>query len=92
MIHDSDDVPHAVPIDDEIDLHAFAPRDVPSVVDAYLEAAHARGLREVRVVHGRGSGVQRARVHQVLRAHPLVIDHRDDPRAHLGATIVTLRD
>lgn len=92
MIHDPDDAPHDVPIDDEIDLHAFASRDVPSVVDAYLEAAHARGLREVRVVHGRGIGVQRARVHQVLRAHPLVTDHRDDPRAHLGATIVTLRD
>jgi len=86
------DTPHDVPIDDEIDLHAFAPRDVPSVVDAYLEAAHARGLREVRLVHGRGIGVQRARVHQVLRDHPLVIAHRDDPRAHLGATLATLRD
>lgn len=90
--HDPDDTPHAVPIEDELDLHPFAPRDVPSVVDAYLEAAHARGLREVRLVHGRGIGVQRARVHQVLRAHPLVIEHHDDPRAHLGATLVLLRD
>jgi DNA-nicking Smr family endonuclease len=87
-----DDTPHDVPIDEELDLHPFAPRDVPSVVEAYLEAAHARGLREVRLVHGRGIGVQRARVHEVLQAHPLVIDHRDDPRAHLGATLVVLRD
>lgn len=92
-VNDADDAaPHDVPIDQELDLHAFAPRDVPSVVEAYLEAAHARGLREVRLVHGRGIGVQRARVHQVLRAHPLVIGHRDDPRAHLGATLVVLRD
>lgn len=87
-----DDEAFEIPIEPELDLHAFAPRDVPSVVEAYLEAAHARGFREVRLVHGRGIGVQRARVHQVLQTHPLVVHHRDDPRAHLGATWVVLRD
>ena len=87
-----DDRAHLVPIGPEFDLHPFAPRDIPGVVDAYLEEAHIRGFREVRVVHGRGVGVQRARVQQVLRTHPLVSSFRDDPRSHLGATLVTLRD
>ena len=86
------DAPHIVPIGPEFDLHPFAPRDIPDVVDAYLKEAHAVGLRLVRLVHGRGVGVQRARVHQVLSAHPLVASFYDDPRSHLGATIATLVD
>jgi DNA-nicking Smr family endonuclease len=85
------DGPVHVPIEDEIDLHAFAPRDIPSVVDEYLNAARARGFREVRIVHGRGHGVQRAIVQRLLATHPLVGAFRDDPRAHLGATLVVLR-
>ena len=84
------DDPHVVPIGPEFDLHPFAPRDIPDVVDAYLEEAWSRGFREVRLVHGRGIGVQRARVQQVLAAHPRVASFRDDPRSHLGATSVTL--
>ena len=86
------DDPHIVPIGPEFDLHSFAPRDIPDVVDTYLEAAHAAGLRLVRLVHGRGIGVQRARVQQVLAAHPRVLSFDDDPRSHLGATIVVLTD
>lgn len=81
---------YRIPIEDSLDLHAFAPRDVPSVVDEYLRAAHEAGLREVRVIHGRGIGVQRARVHQVLRDHPLVVSFGDAPESHLGATAVRL--
>ena len=84
-------VPHPVPIGPEFDLHSFSPRDIPDVVDAYLHEAHALGLRDVRLIHGRGIGVQRARVQQVLRDHPLVASYRDDPRAHLGATLATLK-
>jgi DNA-nicking Smr family endonuclease len=51
------DEPFPVPIEDALDLHAFAPRDVLSVVEAYLEAAHAMSLRQVRLIHGRGIGV-----------------------------------
>jgi DNA-nicking Smr family endonuclease len=82
--------PTVVPIEYELDLHAFAPRDIPSVVDEYLREAQARGLRSVRLVHGRGTGVQRAVVHRVLRGHALVSGFVDDPRAHLGATLVAL--
>ena len=82
--------PIRIPIADSLDLHAFAPRDIPSVVDEYLRAAHEAGLYEVRLIHGRGIGVQRARVHQVLRNHPLVVSLADAPESHLGATVVLL--
>ena len=84
------DEPVHVPIEEAIDLHAFAPRDIPSVVDEYLRAAYERGFRIVRLVHGRGRGVQRAVVHRLLTTHPLVATFHDDPRSHLGATIVSL--
>jgi DNA-nicking Smr family endonuclease len=84
------DEPHRVPIEPELDLHAFAPADIPSVVQEYVRAAHEAGIREVRLVHGRGKGVQRAIVQSVLERHPLVISFADDTRAHLGATIATL--
>ena len=91
----SDDSPEEqvvrLPIDGVLDLHAFAPRDAPSAVDAYLEAAREAGLSEIRIVHGRGIGVQRAVVHRILRAHPLVADYWDSPESHLGATMVKLR-
>lgn len=92
MIDDGHDDAHQVPIDGTLDLHAFAPGEIPSVVEEYIHAAHAVGLREVRLIHGRGSGVQRARVQQALRAHSLVESYGDAPESHLGATIVQLRD
>lgn len=79
-----------VPIEDRLDLHPFQPRDVPSVVDEYLRAAHDKGLTEVRLIHGRGIGVQRAVVRRLLRSHPLVRDFRDAPDSHLGATVVLI--
>lgn len=85
------DDPHRIPIEAELDLHAFAPRDIPSVVDEYLRAAHGAGLREVRLIHGRGIGVQRARVQQVLREHPLVESYGDATESHLGATVARLK-
>jgi DNA-nicking Smr family endonuclease len=83
------DVTH-VPIEAELDLHAFAPRDVASVVEEYVTAAAQAGFREVRVVHGRGRGVQRGIVQATLDRHPRVIEFWDDPAAHLGATIARL--
>ena len=83
--------PHRIPIEAAIDLHAFAPRDIPSVVEEYVSEAHASGLREVRVVHGRGTGVQRGIVQQALERHPLVMEFFDDPASHLGATIAILK-
>jgi dsDNA-specific endonuclease/ATPase MutS2 len=82
--------PIELPIEREIDLHAFAPRDIPSVVSEYIDAAVAAGLERVRVVHGRGRGVQRGIVQSVLDRHPQVIEFWDDPDSHLGATIARL--
>lgn len=86
-----DDGEVRIPIEGSIDLHAFAPRDVQSVVEEYVTAAHAAGLREVRLIHGRGKGVQRALVQQVLERHPLVVEFRDATETHLGATVAVLR-
>ena len=82
-----------IPIEDALDLHAFAPRDIPAVVADYLDAAHARGFTEVRLIHGRGVGVQRRIVQSVLAAHPLVAGFADAPpeRGGWGATLVRLR-
>jgi len=85
------DDPHRVPIEDHLDLHAFAPRDISSVVDAYIEAAAGAGFREVRVIHGRGRGVQRGIVQATLDRHPNVEEFRDDTASHLGATLVRLK-
>jgi dsDNA-specific endonuclease/ATPase MutS2 len=85
----SDD-PVRIPIEAALDLHAFAPNDIPSVVGEYLEAAAIAGLREVRLVHGRGRGVQRGIVQATLDRHACVVEFWDDPDAHLGATIARL--
>jgi DNA-nicking Smr family endonuclease len=79
---------HRVPIEDSIDLHAFHPRDIESVVEEYVNAACEAGLREVRLIHGRGKGVQRGIVQAALERHPLVIEFHD--AAHLGATVAVL--
>ena len=81
---------HRVPIEGVLDLHAFAPRDIPSVVEEYVRAAHAAGLRDVRLIHGRGIGVQRGIVQSVLEKHPLVASFHDAPESHLGATVARL--
>ena len=87
-----DDEPIQIPIEDSIDLHTFAPRDVVAVVDDYLHAAREAGFTEVRLIHGRGKGVQRAAVQRLLRGHALVDRYWDAPESHLGATLVVLKD
>ena len=82
--------PFRIPIEAELDLHPFAPSDIPSVVAEYIEAAAAAGFGEVRVIHGRGRGVQRGIVQAALERHPLVMEFWDDPAAHLGATLARL--
>ena len=81
-----------IPIEDSLDLHTFAPRDVASVVEEYISAAHEAGLREVRLIHGRGKGVQRGIVQRTLENHPLVVEFWDAPETHLGATVARLAD
>lgn len=82
-----------IPIDGILDLHAFRPRDVPLLVKDYLMLCQQRGIKQVRIIHGKGRGVLRATVRSILEKHPLVEQFHD---AHdfsgWGATIVYLRD
>jgi len=82
----------AVPLEDALDLHSFLPRDVLSVVEEYLAAARAAGMAEVRLIHGRGTGVQKARVQALLTRLPGVVSFREAPadRGGWGATVVQL--
>jgi DNA-nicking Smr family endonuclease len=83
-----------VPLEEELDLHSFAPRDIPSVVEEYVRACRERGLTLVRLVHGRGRGVQRAEVRRVLARMTAEVEaFADAPPASggWGATLVTLR-
>jgi hypothetical protein len=83
-----------LPIEDSIDLHPFPPAAIPDVVSDYLEAAHAAGYREVRLIHGRGIGVQRERVQSLLSRHPMVLQYHDAPptRGGWGATVAYLSE
>jgi DNA-nicking Smr family endonuclease len=85
-----DDDPVVVPIGPELDLHSFQPREVGSVVAEFVTGAAAAGLTRVRIVHGRGRGVQRGIVQAALDRHPLVRRFWDDPDSHLGATVAEL--
>jgi DNA-nicking Smr family endonuclease len=82
---------HDIPIEDVLDLHTFLPRDIPSVVEEFVNAAHEAGHRDVRLIHGRGIGAQRAVVQRALAQHPLVAEFWDVPESHLGATVARLR-
>lgn len=86
-------MPHRVPIEDHIDLHAFSPAEVRDLVDEYLSLAASAGFREVRIIHGRGSGVQRRIVRSLLSRHPQVAGYADAPpgAGGWGATLVRLR-
>jgi len=84
-------IPHI--LEDSIDLHTFRPRDIPDVVKEYLSLCLGKGWREVRLIHGKGTGFQRKRVQEVLKKLDFVETFHDAPpgRGHWGATIVTLR-
>lgn len=86
----NDEDPVVVPISTELDLHSFQPRDIPSVLAEYLHEAVARGFTRVRIVHGRGRGVQRGIVQALLDRNDAVLEFWDDPSAHLGATLAEL--
>jgi dsDNA-specific endonuclease/ATPase MutS2 len=89
----SSDDPIRIPITDTFDLHTIAPRDVKAAVEAYLEEAHKLGLTALRIIHGRGIGVQREIVRNVLSRTEFVVSFKDAPAeaGGWGATIVTLR-
>src|SRR3954464_7709922 len=94
----SDDNPFPEPVEIEItdvfDLHTIPPRDVKRVVEEYLEVAREKGFRSVRIIHGKGIGVQREMVRSILAKTDFVLDWTDAPpdAGGLGATIVRLKD
>jgi len=86
--------PVRIPVEDVFDLHPIPPRDVEAVVEAYLSEALAAGFRHVRLIHGRGIGVQREAVRRVLARTPFVTSFTDAPLAAggWGATVAELAD
>ena len=85
--------PFRIPVTDVFDLHTIAPRDVKAAVEAYLEEAHRLGLMALRIIHGRGIGVQREMVRSILARTEFVDRFGDAPEGAggWGATLVTLR-
>lgn len=85
--------PVVLPIEDSIDLHAFSPKDIPNVVEEYLQQCRRAGLYEVRIIHGRGKGVQRQIVRSILENLPWVLSFSDSPpeSGGWGSTLVALK-
>jgi len=88
-----DDEPIPLPITDELDLHSFRPSDLGALIPAYLAEARARGLRSVRLIHGKGTGTLRTTVHALLARSPHVaaVEACDETSGSWGATRVRLK-
>ena len=84
--------PVILPTEEVLDLHAFAPKEIPSAVEEYLCQCRQAGLSEVRLIHGKGKGAQRAVVRRFLVSHPDVLSFADAPpeAGGWGATLVRL--
>ena len=90
----SDDEPIDIEITDSIDLHSFSPKDTEAVVMAYLDEAHKKGFKVVRIIHGKGIGVQREVVRKVLSSTDFVKSFKNAPEfsGSWGSTIAQLKD
>lgn len=84
--------PITLPIEDVLDLHTFRPADLPKLIDDYLEACRQKEFKSVRIIHGKGKGILRDRLHSLLRRHAAVVSFRLAPpeAGGWGATVVTL--
>ena len=85
--------PVKIPIEDALDLHTFLPRDIPDLIEDYLAECLKAGLYSIRIIHGKGKGVQKRRVQGILRKNPLVSSFKDAPpeAGGWGATLVELK-
>ena len=81
-----------IPIEDWIDLHTFSPKEIPSLLEEYLAECQKKGFREVRIIHGKGKGIQMNIVHSFLKKSPLVESFKLAPpeAGSWGATIAVL--
>jgi len=84
--------PIRIPIEDVIDLHTFRPQDLAPLIEDYIEECVRAGFTTVRIIHGKGRGIQKQRVHELLRRNPYVRSFADAPQeaGGWGATIVVL--
>ena len=82
-----------IPIEDWIDLHTFSPKEIPSLLEGYLLECQKKGFREVRIIHGKGKGIQRNIVHSFLKKSPFIESFKMAPNEEgsWGATIAFLR-
>jgi Smr domain len=85
--------PIVIPIEDSLDLHPFAPQDIPSVVEEYIEQCSQAGIYEIRLIHGRGKGIQRRIIRSLLEKHPQVLFFKDalPELGGWGATVAVLK-
>ena len=85
--------PVDIPIDGVLDLHTFQPKEIPDLLQDYLSLCLEKGIFRVRIIHGKGHGILKARVHSLLKKNPLVVQFTDSPveSGGWGATLVELR-
>ena len=85
--------PIRIPIEDVLDLHTFRPKDIPDLLDDYFCECLKAGIHSVRVIHGKGKGIQKRQVHRILQKTPQVKSFKDAPpdAGGWGATLVELR-
>ena len=85
--------PVSIPIEDVLDLHSYSPKEIPNLLQDYLEECCKTGLNSIRIIHGKGTGILKERVRSVLKKMPLVVSFRDAPpeAGGWGATIVFLK-
>jgi DNA-nicking Smr family endonuclease len=88
----ADAEPVCIPINGELDLHTFLPRETARVIDAYIDACLEHGIGTVRIIHGKGTGALRETVHAHLRRHPRVASFHlgDEASGGWGATLARL--
>lgn len=93
--HDDENLPETIvlTVTDVLDLHTFPPREIPDLIHEYLDAAHRSGFRHVRIIHGKGIGVQRDITRKILQGDPRVVAFGDPPpeAGGWGATWVELQ-
>jgi DNA-nicking Smr family endonuclease len=91
-MYDDNDNPVPLPVDGTLDLHTFSPKDVKALVPDYIEECLARGIFQLRIVHGKGTGVLRSIVQSILDKHPDVLAYRHESSGgSWGATVVDLK-